>query len=145
MTPNRRIVRQLTTTLEVFAEHHPGTVDEFVIVLEDQMFASDAIVPYWIVPPRNEAEGYRYGEDAIRLVRALRKNKKRIRKGTIISIPDAPGTEFDAAVFLPRRYVLLINAKEKTFGELSAMPNWPVVEEELRILVQSLDTTIRDM
>ncbi len=145
MTPNRRIVRQLTTTLEVFAAQHPGTVDEFVIVLEDQMFASDSIVPYWIVPPRKDAEGYRYGEDATRLVRALHKSKKRIRKGAIISIPDAPGTEFDAAVFLPRKYVLLINAKEKTFEELSAMPNWPVVEEELRTLVIKLDTIIRDM
>lgn len=145
MTPGKKIARQLTVALEKFAESHPGTIDEFVMVLEDHILNDIAIVPHWVVPARSESEGYRYAEDAVRLVNALRKNKKKIRKGVIVSVPDAPGTEFDAAVFLSKKYVLLINSKGNTFDELSSQPDWPTVEEELRTLTGRLDAIIREM
>lgn len=137
MQLSQKVRHVLTSAIELFLTDYPGTVDELVIVREQQG-AKTPYLPYFVFPARDDEEGHDYEGDARKVLESIRQSKTQPKRLQMFSVPDAEGIHFDAAVFLGQGYILFINSKEKTLDEMKRNPKWSEVEKELGRIISQL-------
>lgn len=144
MSLNQTIKDVLTEGLERFLSAYPGTVDELVLLRDSNIVSRKNIIPYFVVPPRTRHEGFDYVRDTEKLVAEIRKSDAFAEPFRIVSVDNAYGTRFDAAIFLPEECALLLNSKKKTWSEVVSDPGWPELELELWKLAKRLGSVLQE-